>query len=80
MSQNTLVMEKQTVVTNKEISKWIDEYASDYENSFRGFEEQNKKQLLHCVENNRCNVEELRIMSKEIAQSEFMFAHLSYHG
>jgi len=80
MTQDLLVEVGQTVVTNKEISKWIDKYASDYEDSFTGFEEQNKKKLLHCVENNRRNVDELRIMSKEIAQSEFLFGHLNYHG
>ena len=80
LSQNVLVFEKQTVVANEEISKWIDEYASDYENSIREFENGNRKQLLRCCENNGRNVEELRIMSKEIAQSEFMFGHLSYHG
>ena len=59
-------------IDNETVAEWVNEYADDYESTFKGVNDGKR----FCFEDNKGNIDKIRGIAKAIGQSEYNFHHL----
>ena len=60
-------------IENEKVEKWVNEYADDYESTFKGVKDCEQ----FCFEDNKGNIDKIKGIAKAIGKSDYNFHHLT---